>query len=166
MPANCYSAHSDLAETIVEKLNQWLTLAANLGVLAGIIFLALEIQQNTATMNRQAGVERTSRLMGPYVQDIPAIYEKVKAVDGEEPVITVFKDRYKLDTQEAVTWVGFLQSNWQVYESDFRHLGPSAELDADIRYMMSFPDNQLLWDRLKSSFDVDFVDYVESLEQR
>ena len=31
----------------LEKLNHWLTLAANLGVLAGIIFLAIEIQQST-----------------------------------------------------------------------------------------------------------------------
>jgi len=32
----------------LQKINTWLTLAANVGVLAGIIFLALEIQQNTA----------------------------------------------------------------------------------------------------------------------
>ena len=31
-----------------DRLNHWLTLGANIGVLAGIIFLALEIQQNTA----------------------------------------------------------------------------------------------------------------------
>jgi len=32
----------------VSVLNEWLSLAANLGVLAGIIFLAVEIRQNTA----------------------------------------------------------------------------------------------------------------------
>lgn len=31
----------------IDKTNQWLTLFANLGVLAGIIFLAVELQQNT-----------------------------------------------------------------------------------------------------------------------
>ncbi len=30
-----------------EKLNRWLTLGANFGVLVGIIFLAIEIRQNT-----------------------------------------------------------------------------------------------------------------------
>ena len=30
-----------------ENVNQWLTLGANVGVLAGIVFLALEIQQNS-----------------------------------------------------------------------------------------------------------------------
>ena len=31
----------------VEQLNQWLTLVANIGVIAGIVFLAYEINQNT-----------------------------------------------------------------------------------------------------------------------
>ncbi len=31
----------------MDKVNKWLTLLANLGVLAGIIFLAVELQQNT-----------------------------------------------------------------------------------------------------------------------
>ena len=30
-----------------KRLNQWLTLIANLGVLLGIIFLVIEINQNT-----------------------------------------------------------------------------------------------------------------------
>ena len=30
-----------------EKINNWLTLGANIGVLAGIVFLAYELQQNT-----------------------------------------------------------------------------------------------------------------------
>lgn len=31
----------------MERTNQWLTLAANLGVIAGLIFLAIELRQNT-----------------------------------------------------------------------------------------------------------------------
>ena len=31
------------------KINRWLTLTANLGVLVGIVFLAIEIRQNTAS---------------------------------------------------------------------------------------------------------------------
>lgn len=38
----------------VEKLNQHLTLVANFGVMIGIIFLAIEVSQNTATLRAQA----------------------------------------------------------------------------------------------------------------
>ena len=34
----------------LEKLNQWLSFAANVGVLLGIVFLVLEMQQNTAAV--------------------------------------------------------------------------------------------------------------------
>ena len=44
----------------LNPLNTWLTLAANLGVIAGIIFLALEIQQNTRTMQAAAIQDSTN----------------------------------------------------------------------------------------------------------
>ena len=34
----------------LDKLNKWLALAANIGVIAGIIFLALEVQVNTTAI--------------------------------------------------------------------------------------------------------------------
>ena len=37
-----------------EDLNWWLTLAANLGVIAGLIFLAYEIRQNTLQLRTEA----------------------------------------------------------------------------------------------------------------
>ena len=37
----------------MEKLNQWMTLAANVGVLIGIFFLAYEIRQNTDAVHAQ-----------------------------------------------------------------------------------------------------------------
>jgi hypothetical protein len=36
-----------------DGLNKWLTLAANIGVIAGIVFLALELRQNTEMMRAQ-----------------------------------------------------------------------------------------------------------------
>jgi len=38
----------------MDKLNRWLTLIANLGVVAGIVFLAVEIRQNTNAVAAQA----------------------------------------------------------------------------------------------------------------
>ncbi len=37
----------------MDRLNQWLTLFANVGVLLGILFLAYEVQQNTAAIQSQ-----------------------------------------------------------------------------------------------------------------
>jgi len=40
-----------------EALNRWLTLGANVGVIAGIVFLGVEIQQNTAVTRSVAAQE-------------------------------------------------------------------------------------------------------------
>lgn len=38
----------------MDKLNKWITLGANLGVIAGLIFLAFQIKQNTSQMQADA----------------------------------------------------------------------------------------------------------------
>lgn len=51
-----------------EKLNQWLSLLANIGVLLGIIFLAVEMRQNTAMMQAQTRDAITGKQMDFYSQ--------------------------------------------------------------------------------------------------
>ena len=41
----------------IEKLNPWFTFLANIGVLAGIVFLAIEIQQSNNIAQGNAGAE-------------------------------------------------------------------------------------------------------------
>jgi hypothetical protein len=43
----------------MEALNRWFTLLANIGVLAGILFLALEISQNTSMMRADSYQNRS-----------------------------------------------------------------------------------------------------------
>lgn len=42
------------------NLNEWLSLAANLGVLAGILFLVVEVSQNTRAINNESSWARVS----------------------------------------------------------------------------------------------------------
>ena len=69
-----------------KKLNSWLTLAANLAVLAGIIFLAIEISQNTDMMRTQINQSRAELAMNEaesmYNSDyIPALMTKIRRGD-------------------------------------------------------------------------------------
>ena len=45
-----------------DRLNRWLTLAANFGVLIGIIFLVVEVRQNNTALNAQAWQSRSDAL--------------------------------------------------------------------------------------------------------
>jgi hypothetical protein len=55
----------------LDKLNKWLTLLANFGVLAGIVFLAIEISQNTESleMNRQIALAEAYATRNNTIQD-------------------------------------------------------------------------------------------------
>ena len=44
----------------LDKLNKWLTLIANLGVLIGVFFLVVELRQSNSIANREAASEITS----------------------------------------------------------------------------------------------------------
>ena len=50
----------------MDKLNERLTLIANLSVVAGIIFLAVELQQNTAAIQAQTRDAITEKQMAYY----------------------------------------------------------------------------------------------------
>ena len=63
----------------LDKLNKWLTLLANLGVVAGIFFLAVEIRQNQSMLedsnrlsrfeSRMSAVDTFNDWRGQWVQD-------------------------------------------------------------------------------------------------
>jgi len=46
----------------LDALNQWLTLAANVGVLAGILFLAIEISQNSDAIQAQTRAQLSEQV--------------------------------------------------------------------------------------------------------
>jgi hypothetical protein len=85
-----------------DRLNTWLTLGANIGVLAGIIFLGLEIQQNSELMRIQINQARADAAMvsneHSFNSDyLPAILVKIK--DGKE-----------LSAEEWVRYVGYFRA--------------------------------------------------------
>ena len=61
----------------LDSVNGWLTLAANLGVLAGIVFLGLEIRQNSETLlagSRQDLLEADLGVLNS-LMDYPLLYD-------------------------------------------------------------------------------------------
>ena len=149
-----------------DKLNQWLTLAANMAVLGGIVFLAIEIRQNTVMQERQMQIERVSGSMDPYFAsgELARIYAKVKAVDGLEPVAEAFVDRYGLKPEEAVLWSRLVNSGWYVKQAHFLTDGPSAELENEILGLHQYPDVRIVFEANEDGALLpEFVEYVESI---
>ena len=70
-----------------DRLNRWLTLAANVGVLIGIALLLVELNQNRDMMRAQIRNEMSSEIVGllndvAYSSEFASIYRRGE--DGEE----------------------------------------------------------------------------------
>ena len=89
----------------MEKLNQWLTLLANLGVLAGIGFLAYEIRQNTEAIHAQ-----TSEAV------LAATYTELQAVRDDPQLIQSIITQEKLSEADQIRLYTWLVSALRVRE--------------------------------------------------
>jgi len=150
-----------------DRLNRWLTLVANLGVIAGIVFLAIEIRQNTATQELQMRMDRISGLMDPYFEspELVEVWAKVKAVDGLEPVAERFVDRYKLTPEEAALWSRLIHRDWYVMQAQFITDGPSEDIERTVRnFYYLYPDFRIVYEvNEDDALSNEFIEYVESI---
>ena len=145
-----------------EQLNSWLSLLANLGVLAGIIFLAIEIQQNTETSkfealqaNRNARIEYFSAMRDS--EYIIPILSKMNA--GEE-----------LTDVEVGRAIRHYQAAWSLEYYDWaqREMGLAGEFATNQRngVVISLLTNRIglqVWNGTKTIFPGEFVEYVDDI---
>ncbi len=96
-----------------DRLNKWLTLGANLGVLVGIIFLAVELRQNNENLATEVrathffGITDTWRMVAENPELAAAIskdFEKEELTSAEQSQLQAYWVRVFL----ALQW-GFLE---------------------------------------------------------
>jgi hypothetical protein len=139
---------------------------ASFAIAVSLVFLILEIRNNTLVQERQMQMDRNAGFTDPYISapDVLKVYAKVKAVDGGEPVVEAFMDRYNLTPEEAVLWSRLVQSTWFVWQSHYLFGGPSNDLESTIRGVFKYPDVQIAYELNEDSLlSPEFIAYVESI---
>lgn len=130
----------------IDRIAPWIEMLANLGVIVSLIFLVAEVRNNTEVLQINAAEDRTAALNRPLLTN-PALAEilsKIKAVDGSEPIVDAFVERYDLNYAEATMFIRYLGDLWTGLDSEFTQLGRSDALAHRIRQLLVFPD-QALW---------------------
>lgn len=145
-----------------EKLERWISLGANVGVLAGIVFLGVEIQQNTETTRAQMIQSRAEVAINLAAETfnsefIPAIIGK-----GDLPETLTEEESFRL-----MTWVRASlrnqDNNFQQYQQGYLgdHM-PQAIRAASRSIILGNPVGMDLWVRSKASYSSDFVDFIDA----
>ena len=148
----------------LDRLNQWLILLANLGVVAGIIFLSIEIRQNTVAITGTA-IQSASALsreqMFVIMQDPELSRIVVEGMSSPSDLSSV--DMFRLSYMVRTFWVG-MQANYRQWDLGIL---PDEEWAYYRRTMCPIYGNtggNFFWRRDRDLFIPEFVEIVEQCE--
>jgi len=151
----------------VERVSHWVEIVANFGVIVTLVLLMLQVRDNTRALEGQAILQRGAAFTEPFLSEsaAPEILAKIKAVDGSEPVVAAYIERYGLTYAEASVWLRHVLSIWTSLEAEYAVLGESPDLANRIQILFPFPDQEIWFDNGGPDFlsTPQFRDYVERL---
>lgn len=146
----------------IENLNNWLSLLANFGVLAGIIFLAIEIQQNTEISQFEAlQANRNARI------------EHFTGVRDSEFIIPILAKQgagEELTNEEVGRAVNHFRAAWSLEYYDWaqREMGLAGEfstnqVSAVVASLLTNPIGLRVYNSSKSIYPEGFTNYIDSV---
>jgi hypothetical protein len=137
------------------KLGQAITIFANLGVIAGIVFLGVELQQNNELLEAQARYnhkETRANYLGEFEDNPGLAIISAKANNGEA-----------LSAEEQIQWDSyhdrlFVNWEWEFYEASTRRFELPIE---GFKWSMTQPDVAQRWQDRKQLFSEDFRAFMQ-----
>jgi hypothetical protein len=144
-----------------EMLNRWLTLAANFGVLIGLILLVYEVRQNADLMRAQINQSRTDT----------ALFQQYSVSDTDyiAPILAKVGRGEQLSDEEMLRYDARMrafnrnQDNnlWQ-YNQGYLGENIPASIRGGVRDVIGGSElGMTTWDRQKYSYTEDYVAFVE-----
>ncbi len=142
----------------LEKLNHWLMLAANLGVIAGIVFLVIEISQNTDMMRSQTRGAVTASILTllEMERDPHVVSAYKKFAEGGE---LSFEEKYFMANMANATFRSWENSFYQSKAGLFEQEEFAAEIQVG-REMMMEPHMAEHWSQNQQIYSKPFQDHV------
>ena len=143
-----------------DRLNQWLSLAANFGVIAGILLLAYEIRQNSEVLEAQARATRSEErreAYAPFIENAGVRTAFFKAANGDAttPVEDALID---------VVWINVFNV-WEASWVEYQYGHSSLDDISVVGWKHDFhnmPRMKEVWEARKFRVRHDFVEWVEA----
>ena len=147
------------------KANEIISLIANVGVIGSILFLGLEMRQNTEMIKSQTRDAITEKQMMWYTslvenEDLAVIWNNSSA----EPTIL------QRGTPEYYRWNFYILENFRMWENEYyqyqQGLFDSSEFEPRLitwAFVLNRPMSIEWWQTAKRSFSPNFVSLMDSL---
>ena len=148
-----------------DRLNRWLTLGANLGVVIGIVFLAYELRQNSALLQAEAGRQLNQNQTSLYseLMTSPELAELLAKVNRGEELSDAEKIRERAFYSRLIL-------NWKWEFAEYRAGRLRQDQLPDFAWIallknegfMPTPGLREVWESGKNNREPDFVAYIDS----
>jgi hypothetical protein len=145
-----------------DRVNKWLTLGANIGVLLGLLLLVVEIRQNTAASRAQTAqaIIDSSRnfLVGIAMDDD---FARIRQTGESDIAGLSDSDAYRFTAYSRGNWLYFqnVWIQWTLGVVDERIWWTLKEIICEIQ---SEPGNLEEWEKHRGVMDDEFVRIVDS----
>ena len=144
------------------KLNDWLVLLANVGVVVGLALLIFEIRQNSEMMRAQitqSRAEAAMSLASEYFNSdhLPRIYDKLRV---GEPISWEERSRLRVWFRSSLR---NQENNFLQYSEGYlgSHI-PNASAEA-VRNILQLEVAREYWTENRASFDGEFAEFVDQV---
>ena len=141
----------------LDNLNKWSTLITNIAVVAGILFLGYELNQNNENLEAQSRYNyRDGRAEGNLLNAHDPVFAgiMVKSINGEELSQT---ELFQLDAYFRYMFVNWEWAHGEVVRG---RGGLGAESVGAV--FATFPQALETWSRARDSYNESFQNFVES----
>ena len=140
------------------ELGVAVTMLANLAVIAGIVFLVVEMSQNTEAMRLQTVQALQSEFREIF--DYPEGF--VEAANKDASALTLEEEQIRRTFFSRIMRI--YENQWYQYSRGYLDEELFRAYQQHLRITLGNPYNMGLWQRRKELgfFHADFVDYVES----
>ena len=146
---------------ISDRVNSWLSLIASVGILAGLVLVAIELNQNTDQLRLQLVVQTTQKL-----------FENNRDLLGDNPTSTIAKsitNPEDLTYEEFLIASSFVLNGLNEWEDRFfiHEKGLISDrdwkrhIDHNIGWTLGNRFAQQYWQIAKSTFEQEFVQYID-----
>ena len=145
----------------MDRLNQWLSLLANVGVVVGFVLIAAQLNLNTEAIRLQ---NRLDMNRATTAGEIAFMGETTHVAFAN----AVLRPSELTDEQMGQVWA-YLNitltgawNTWIAYQAGFATEGDWAEAKDIAKLYLSFPVAMIYWKNAKTNYGAGFVDAVDA----
>jgi hypothetical protein len=130
------------------KLKMWVDLAeisASIAVVISLVVLIFQIRESNELRQYEAGIRTAEWDSRVFIESnhLSKILAKIKEVDGIDPYITDYANRYGLTLEEVGIWTRWLALTWSGMAEEYDRYGPNDDLASAIERLASYRDQEL-----------------------